>query len=453
MSEIKDLSEKPKDSIYELLARNKVAIQSVLPKHLTPERLLRVAYTAIQRSPKLRQCTEKSLVNAILELSVLGLEIGRTGHIVPFGKEAVFIPDYKGYIDLAHRSDRIESFPFKPVYANDEFEYQEGTTRYIRHIPCKTGNRGALVAAYATCFFKHGGFDFEVVWRPDIDATKKVSPGAKTSDSPWNKPDQEWTMWCKTAVRRLAKRIPQSPELQKAAYHEEMAEAGLKQDIDYLDDTIDIPVDFDKTTPEGTDIESLGHFLDLCAQQFNKSVGEVKAEAAKDPTNFWAQFAKWEKSGAKTTQDTPGATKPRKGEPILLEDENLAQTFAGLTKSQSYPEGVPLTTFKRMHVKGIERFIATHGPSIKNFPQEIQAIIRQKYFDVMKKSMDENLMVTGDTASEQPAPQGPFVPCPKGGLNAGDDMMATFCIKDCGMFSRCTVAQDVAMQHGLWGPE
>lgn len=321
-----NLPETQKDPIYELLVQNKTAIESVLPKHLTVERILRLAYTAFSRSPKLRQCTPDSLINSVLELSMLGLEIGRTGHIVPFGKEAVFIPDYKGYIDLAHRSDRIESFPFKPVYANDEFDYQEGTTRYIKHVPCKTGDRGALVAAYAICFFKHGGYDFEVVWQPDIDATKRVSPGARHSDSPWNKADQEWTMWCKTAVRRLAKRIPQSPELQKAAYHEEMAEAGLKQDIHYLDAVIDVtsPPTFDEQTPDGTDQEALSSFLDLCAQQFNKSVQDVKTGAAKDP-KFWAQFAKWQKARGQaqkiTDKDTPeatGATEPETTTPDPL---------------------------------------------------------------------------------------------------------------------------------------
>ena len=229
-----------KDPIYDLLAGHKTAIQNVLPKHLTAEKILRVAYTAIQRNPKLRRCSQASIINSILELSMLGLSLGRTGHIIPYGNEAVFVPDYKGYIDLAYRSDRIESFPFKAVYEKDVFEYAEGTTRYIKHVPTGESNRGPLVAAYAICFFKGSGFDFEVVTRPDIEGVKRQSPAARSTDSPWNKRDQEWTMWCKTAVRRLAKRIPQSEELQRAAYHEEMAEAGLTQDICYFEPPIDI---------------------------------------------------------------------------------------------------------------------------------------------------------------------------------------------------------------------
>ena len=240
-----------RDPIYELLSTYKSAIKNVLPKHLTPERILRVAYTAIHRTPKLRECTHESIINAVLEISMLGLDIGRTAHIVPFGKEATFICDYKGFIDLAHRSDRIEAFTFKPVYEQDDFEYMEGTSRYIKHKPYRGIDRGELVAAYSIVFFKHGGYDFDVVEAPDIAATKRFSPGAKRSDSPWNKKDLEWTMWCKTAVRRLAKRVPQSPELQRAAYLEELAEAGLKQDIHHVSKTIDI-----EPMPEAADLSA-----------------------------------------------------------------------------------------------------------------------------------------------------------------------------------------------------
>jgi recombination protein RecT len=224
---------KTEDPVYKMLTSYKKAIASVLPKHLTAERMLRLAYTMIHRNRKLRECSPVSLINGIIEISMLGLDIGRTAHLVPFKGEAVMIPDYKGYIDLAYRSDRVNSFPFKPVYEGDEFDYQEGTERFIRHKPARE-NRGQLVAAYAIVNYKNGGFDFEVVLPPDIEATKRKSPGAKYKDSPWNDPDNEWTMWCKTAVRRLAKRVPQSPELQRAAFLEELAESGLKQNIGHI---------------------------------------------------------------------------------------------------------------------------------------------------------------------------------------------------------------------------
>jgi recombination protein RecT len=194
---------------------------------------------------KLKKCTPISLINSVIEISILGLEVGRTAHIIPFKDEAVVIVDYKGMIELAHRSEKVTSTPMKAVYSEEFFEHQEGTERYIKHIPLQK-DRGDLVAAYAIVNFKDGNFDFEVVYPDDIDLVKKRSPGAKKSDSPWNT-DDEPQMWCKTAMRKLAKRIPQSPELQKAAYLEELVEAGLKQNISHVTNGV---IDADFTTTE-----------------------------------------------------------------------------------------------------------------------------------------------------------------------------------------------------------
>jgi len=252
MSEQKALTTK-EDPVYQMLSNYKSAIASVLPKHMTPEKMLRTAYTVIHRTPKLKSCTPVSLINGILEISMLGLDIGRTAHLVPFKNEAVVIPDYKGLIELAHRSNQINSFVLKPVYENDDFDYREGTDRYIKHKPA-TENRGRLIAAYAIVNFRHGGFDFEVVHQEDIEAVKKVAPGAKSKDSPWNKPDQEKYMWMKTAARIISKRIPQSPELQKAAYLEELVEAGLQQNISHVIDAdfraMETPQEKSESNPE-----------------------------------------------------------------------------------------------------------------------------------------------------------------------------------------------------------
>jgi recombination protein RecT len=267
------------DPIVNLLAQYKGAIKSVLPKHLTPERVMRIAYNAVQRTPKLRDCTHGSLINCVMEISKRGLDIGYTAHIIPYGKEAVFICDYKGFIDLAHRSGQINSFAFHPVYKNDDFHYRYGTDPHIAHVPCRNKERGNLMAAYAVVHFKHGGFDFEVIEKADAEAVKGRSPGAKTKDSPWNTQD-EWTMWCKTAVRRLAKRVPQSPELQRVAYLDEMAEAGMKQDFE---DAID--AEFAEAPPTTEEVEKT-------IENLGEAEGEVVEKMAKDPRSQMIELIK-----------------------------------------------------------------------------------------------------------------------------------------------------------------
>lgn len=238
-----------KDSVAVMLEANWKTIKNVLPRHLTPERMARIAYTAIVQSPALRDCNPVSLANAVITASQLGLEIGGPigmAYLVPYKKEATLIIGYKGFQDLAYRSGMVSNFSAHPVYEHDHFEYCYGLTPKLEHRP-SDGKRGALKYAYAVCHFKGGGYDFEVVTPEDISVTKRLSAGARSGskDCPWNNPDQEWTMWVKTAIRRLAKRIPQSPDMQLAAAIDERAEAGLGQGLTHI---IDVEPASDPTT-------------------------------------------------------------------------------------------------------------------------------------------------------------------------------------------------------------
>lgn len=262
------------DPIMNLLAQYKQAVASVLPSHLTPERMLRLAHKATVNIPKLRECTPISLINSVIEISMLGLDIGRTAHILPYKGEATVIIDYKGQIELAHRSNKVSSISLKPVYANDYFKAVEGTSRSISHEPAMK-ERGELIAAYAIVFYNGNGYDFEVVTQEDIDPVKKKAPGAKSDKSPWNKPEDEWTMWCKTAMHRLAKRVPQSPELQRAAMLEDLVQAGLKQNISHIQMTETDPREFEKPKPVDTDKVK----VDL-----DKKLSDLKAEGQTSKT-------------------------------------------------------------------------------------------------------------------------------------------------------------------------
>ena len=215
----KALTVKEKDSVKALLANNIKAIQSVLPKHLTPEKMLRMVYTAVILTPKLARCSQLSLLNAVIESSAIGLEIGgplAEAHLLPYKNEVKLIPDYKGLIKLAYQSSIVAAFTARPVYKNDQFDYRYGLNDDLVHVPFKGGDRGELVAAYALVKLTTGGVDFEVVEHDDAMAAKACSPAKNSEFSPWNKKADEWTMWVKTAVKKLLKRVPLSPDLRRA---------------------------------------------------------------------------------------------------------------------------------------------------------------------------------------------------------------------------------------------
>lgn len=238
--------------IKKMLAANIKAIKSVLPKIMTVERMMRISYTAITRNPQIARCTPLSILNAVIEAAMLGLEVNsplEQASIVPFYNsktqkmEAQLIVEFKGKIELAYRSGMVKVFQYHPVFEKDKFHYEYGLDPTLTHIPSKDADRGKLVAAYAVTNYLNGGRDFEVIEEAEAMQAKAKSASAKqdeknkTSYSLWNT-DDEPAMWCKTAVHRIFKRVPKSPEFRELARAQELsakAEAGEPQDLDYFD--------------------------------------------------------------------------------------------------------------------------------------------------------------------------------------------------------------------------
>ena len=57
----------------------KTQFATAMPKHLSPERFVRVSITALTKTPKLQQCTPESFFKCLLDLSSMGLYVGSRG--------------------------------------------------------------------------------------------------------------------------------------------------------------------------------------------------------------------------------------------------------------------------------------------------------------------------------------------------------------------------------------
>lgn len=214
-------------------------IARALPKHITPDRITRIALTEVNKTPSLNKCTPFTLFGAIVQAAQLGLELGGSlGHayLVPFKKnfkdengnwqntmEAQFIIGYRGMIDLARRSGQMVSLQAHAVYEGDEFEFEYGLNEKLRHVPSR-GQKGEMIAVYAVAKLVGGGHQIEVMWKEDVDAVRASSKSGKTG--PWQEHYEE--MAKKTAIRRLFKYLPVSVEMQKAVALDEQAEAGVQ---------------------------------------------------------------------------------------------------------------------------------------------------------------------------------------------------------------------------------
>lgn len=216
-------------SIMGMLDQMKGEIARCLPKHLTTERMTRIAMTELRKTPKLQECEPMSFIAAIMQASQLGLEPGVLGscYLIPFYNnkkgitECTFMPGYRGFLDLARRSGQIVSLVSRSVFENDVFEYEFGLKENIVHKPAMD-DRGDLKAVYAVALLKDGGHQFEVMSKRDVD---KIRDGSKSKDSgPWVTHYEE--MAKKTVLRKLFKWLPCSVEMQKAVSLDEQQELG-----------------------------------------------------------------------------------------------------------------------------------------------------------------------------------------------------------------------------------
>lgn len=247
-----------KTSKKELMANNQIEVKALLhkmqgemarclPKHLTPDRMTRIALTQLRTTPKLQECSPQSFIAAIMQASQLGLEPGVLGscYLIPFWNkrlgtyECTFMPGYRGFLDLARRSGQIESLVARAVYENDEFTYEFGLKDNIIHKPTM-GEKGDLICVYAVAILKDGGHQFDVMSKKEVDKIRDTSQSKE--NGPWVANYDE--MAKKTIVRRLFKWLPCSVEMQKVISLDEQQEIGIQDikasaseefDMDFID--------------------------------------------------------------------------------------------------------------------------------------------------------------------------------------------------------------------------
>ena len=197
--------------LQQLLAQQQKSIASLVPEHLTPERLMRVAVNCVAKTPGLQKCTAASLLQCVLAAAEVGLEPGGVlgqFYLVPFGNVATPIIGYRGLLELARRSGQIASIRAVVVYTKDTFEMSEGVQQTITHRRYLDGDAGPMRYVYAVAVLKDGSVQVEVMSKSQIDAIRARSRSG--SSGPWVTDYEE--MAKKTVLRRLAKWLPLSSE-------------------------------------------------------------------------------------------------------------------------------------------------------------------------------------------------------------------------------------------------
>lgn len=215
----------PLATIRDLLERSKGKLAEVTPKHLTPDRLIRVAIAAAGRTPALLKCTPASLLNSVMQAAQVGLEPGSAlgeAYLVPYKDTCQLIIGYRGLISLARRSGQIVSIEAHVVHERDKFSCRYGLNPTLEHEPDWSADPGDVIAVYAVAKLKDGGTQVEVMTRAQVDAIRARSKAS--GSGPWVSDYAE--MARKTVVRRLCKYLPLSIELAEALAIDDAAEGA-----------------------------------------------------------------------------------------------------------------------------------------------------------------------------------------------------------------------------------
>lgn len=187
-------------------------IAKVLPEHVTPEKFMRVATTAIAQSPALRKANRRTLLTACVKAATDGLvPDGREAALVIYGQDVVYMPMVSGILKKVRNSGELKQLTVNVVYEADDFRYwTDDLGEHILHEPkVLADDRGRFLAVYAIAKTKDGGMYHEVMSRSQVEQVRNVSKAK--NNGPW----KDWydEMAKKTVIRRLSKRLPMSTDL------------------------------------------------------------------------------------------------------------------------------------------------------------------------------------------------------------------------------------------------
>lgn len=248
--------------LKDLILASKGKLAEVCSSALPAERLVRIALGALSRTPALSQCSQESVLLSLLVAARLGLEpdgVLGSAYLVPYGRQCQLIVGYRGLVDLARRSGKVQTVISRVVYQRDTFKVVYGTRDSIRHVPTDEVDAGEWTHVYAVAFFVDGTRQFEVMSRAQVMAIKQRSRAS--SNGPWVTDEVE--MARKTVIRRLAKSLPLSVEFAAGLQIQAANEAGengaervaAELDINF-GETVDGSVAEEKPRPRETVAEA-----------------------------------------------------------------------------------------------------------------------------------------------------------------------------------------------------
>lgn len=206
----------PIDKFRSGLVEQKKALVNLCGSEKAALRFMSSAVMAVQKTPKLLECDQQSLIasfSTIAQFQFMPGGIGGEAYVIPRRGKAVFQLGYQGIITLLYRAG-CRDIVVEVVRENDEFTYENGQ---VHHRVDHFSDRGDWKGAYAIITLARGGKISKVMSRADIMEIAKMSDSFGSSFSPWKSgSDPQLWMPRKTVLIQCSKLAPKSDELLRA---------------------------------------------------------------------------------------------------------------------------------------------------------------------------------------------------------------------------------------------
>lgn len=208
-------------------------LQSVMPEDAKPERLFRLALSAIKQTPKLLQCSPASFFGSLVGACTLGLEVNTPAgeaYLVPYGKEAQLVIGYRGMAKMAYQHEHVVDITRHAVKEGDVFRLTYGTNEEIVHEIDHRVDRGATIGAYAIVRLRGGGKVQRYMALAEINAARPTH----WKSTPWGDKNEYVVdeMRTKTALRRVLKDAPSTANARRAVAFDEASSRGASLHVD-----------------------------------------------------------------------------------------------------------------------------------------------------------------------------------------------------------------------------
>ncbi|NUW71391.1 recombinase RecT [Vibrio mediterranei] len=271
-------------------------IEAILPSHIKVETFVKSAAIAIFNNSSLIKADRNSVISSLILAAKDGLVCdGREAALVPYStktnggfiQKAQYMPMVDGVLKRARQSGQIKMIMAKPIFESDHFDYYaDENGEHFKYVPAMT-QRGNLQRVFAAAMMTNGELQIEVLTLEDIERSRAHSKTGNNENGAWkNFYDR---MAVKTALHRLARRLPNSSELI------EMLERG---DPKLWDNTEDRKV----MRPENIKKETAAQVDSLMGESASKSEVIEEAEVTSETTSSTADMSSLMGGGAVEAQ-------------------------------------------------------------------------------------------------------------------------------------------------------